>query len=62
MMEFFFVVIYVVVNIGGMCIGWNVFIIGVGLVGLLVMVVVKGLGVGKVIVVDINEERLYFVK
>lgn len=53
---------HAVANIGGMRTGWNVLITGAGPVGLLAMAVAKGLGAGKVIAVDINEQRLDFAK
>ncbi|AAW40827.1 hypothetical protein CNBA2420 [Cryptococcus deneoformans B-3501A] len=62
MMEPLSVATHAVANIGGMRTGWNVLITGAGPVGLLAMAVAKGLGAGKVIAVDINEERLHFAK
>lgn len=62
MMEFFFVGVYFVVILGGCKFDQIVIVFGVGFVGLLCMVVVKVLGVRRIIVVDINKERLEFVK
>lgn len=62
MMEPLSVATHAVANVGDMRTGWNVLITGAGPVGLLAMAVAKGLGAGKIVAVDINEERLHFAK
>ncbi|KAK8864318.1 hypothetical protein IAR55_001565 [Kwoniella newhampshirensis] len=62
MMEPLSVAVHAVATTGGMRTGWNVLVTGAGPVGLLAMAVAKGLGAGRVIGVDINQERLNFAK
>lgn len=62
MMEPLSVAVHSVVNVGGMRTGWNVLVMGAGPVGLLCMAVAKGLGAGRIVGVDINEDRLKFAK
>lgn len=62
MMEPLSVAVHAIANVGGLKTGQNVLIFGAGPVGLLAMGVAKGLGAGKIIAVDINEDRLNFAK
>jgi D-xylulose reductase len=62
MMEPLSVAVHAVANVGGLRTGQNVLIMGAGPVGLLAMGVAKGLGAGRIIGVDINQDRLNFAK
>jgi len=62
MMEPLSVAVHAISNVGQLRTGQTVLIMGAGPVGLLAMGVAKGLGAGKIIAVDINEERLNFAK
>lgn len=62
MMEPLSVAVHAIANVGQMRTGYTVLIMGAGPVGLLAMGVAKGLGAGKIIAMDINEERLDFAK
>ena len=62
MMEPLSVAVHAIANVGSMRTGYNVLVMGAGPVGVLAMGVAKGLGAGKIIAVDINEERLNFAK
>lgn len=62
MMEPLSVAVHSIANVGGLRTGQTVLIFGAGPVGLLGMAVAKGLGAGRIIAVDINEERLNFAK
>ncbi|WVQ99327.1 chlorophyll synthesis pathway protein BchC [Kwoniella sp. CBS 9459] len=62
MMEPLSVAVHAVANKGALRTGQNVLIFGAGPVGLLAMAVAKGLGAGRIVGVDINEERLKFAK
>lgn len=61
-MEPLSVAVHAVANVGGLRTGQNVLIMGAGPVGLLAMGVAKGLGAGRIIGVDINQDRLNFAK
>lgn len=62
MMEPLSVAVHGIANVGKLRTGENVLIFGAGPVGLLAMGVAKGLGAGRIIAVDINEDRLNFAK
>ena len=62
MMEPLSVAVHSVANVGQLKAGQTILIFGAGPVGLLAMGVAKGLGAGKIIAVDINQERLDFAK
>jgi len=62
MMEPLSVAVHAIYNVGKLRTGDTVLIMGAGPVGLLAMGVAKGLGAGKIIAVDINQERLNFAK
>ncbi|KAL1413511.1 hypothetical protein Q8F55_001285 [Vanrija albida] len=62
MMEPLSVAVHSVANVGGLRTNQNILIFGAGPVGLLCMAAAKGLGAGRIIGVDINEERLAFAK
>ncbi|WVR06974.1 hypothetical protein IAU60_004011 [Kwoniella sp. DSM 27419] len=62
MMEPLSVAVHAVSNRGGLRAGQNILVFGAGPVGLLAMGVAKGLGAGRIVAVDINEDRLKFAK
>ena len=62
MMEPLSVAVHAISNVGQLRTGQTVLIMGAGPVGLLAMGVAKGLGAGKIVAVDINEDRLNFAK
>lgn len=61
-MEPLSVAVHGIANVGKLRTSENVLIFGAGPVGLLAMAVAKGLGAGRIIAVDINEDRLNFAK